>query len=304
MHSSSNRSRAKLVAVALALSVGLILAVACGGGGGKPDAAKIYSDAGKKMAAVTAFHIEANTDGGPDAGPFKGDFVAPDKFQFSATFTDESGQAAEYGQLQIGSTFYVMNSFGPTPSSDWYVYDEALFGAPGDAVGFIAGLWTKLSGLILVGEEDMGGVAMYHVQATISPDLLGLVETDPKPTKDNTIDLWVGKKDSLVHRLKYTFTETSATTTIDLSAFNDSSISIEAPSNPLPGTELYKQYITTAPQETQDCLRTAWGDAAFEELAAGTRAPTADEHSKGDQCFGGGGGGGETPAAANTTPAP
>jgi hypothetical protein len=302
MHSSSHRSIAKLVALALALSAGLILAVACGGGSSKPDATKIYKDLGTKMAAVTAFHIDANTVGGTQAGPFKGDFVAPDKFQFSATFTDETGQTVEYGQLQTGTTFYVKNSFGATPSSDWYVYDEALFGQSGDAVGFVNGLWTKLSALTLVGEEDMGGVAMYHVQATISPDLLGLVETDPKPTKDNTIDLWVGKKDSLVHRLKYTFTEAGATTTIDLSQFNDKTISVETPSNPLPAAELYKQYITTAPQETQDCLRTAWGDAAFGALAAGTRVPTADEHSKGDQCFGGGGGATPAAPAANTPP--
>jgi hypothetical protein len=303
MHSSSHRSIAKLMALALALSAGLILAVACGGSSSKPDAAKIYKDLGTKMAAVTAFHIEGNTEGGQNAGPFKGDFVAPNKFQFGVTSTDESGQAFEFGEIQIGTTFFIKNSFGATPSSDWYAYDEVLFGPATDGAGFIAGLWTKLTGLTLVGEEDMGGVTMYHVQATVSPELLGLVETDPKPTTDNTIDLWIGKTDSLLHRLKYTLPEASATTTIDVSAFGDKSISIEAPSNPLPGTELYKQYITTASQETQDCLRTAWGAAAFGELAAGTRVPTADEHSAGDQCFGGGGG--ETPAApSDITPTP
>ena len=303
MNSSSSRSIAKLVALALALSAGLILAVACGGGGGKPDAAKIYRDAGKKMAAVTAFHIEGNTEDGTEGSPFKGDFVAPDKFQLTGTGTDENGQPVEFGEIQVGDKFYVKPSFGATPSSDWYDYEETLFGPVGDPVGFVNGLWTNLSGLTLVAEEDMGGVAMYHVQATISPELLGLVETDPSPTTDNTIDLWIGKTDSLLHRLKYTFSETSSTTTIDLSQFNDNSISVEAPSNPLPATEFFKQFIASAPQEAQDCLRSAWGDAAFEEVKAGTRLPTKDELDKVDQC--GGGGGGETPAApAENTPVP
>jgi hypothetical protein len=302
MNSSSNRSIAKLMAVALALGAGLILAVACGGGSSKPDAAKIYADAGKKMAAVTAFHIDASTEGGPNAGPFKADFVAPDKFQFSATFTDQNGQATDFGQIQTGNKFYIKNPFGGATPVVWYVYAEELFGPVGDAVGFVNGLWTKLSGLTLVGEEDMGGVAMYHLQGTVSPDLLGLVENTPKPTKDNTIDVWVGKKDSLVHRLKYAFSEASSTTTVDLSGFNDKSISVEAPSNPLPATEAVKQLIASASVEAQGCFRSAWGDAAFAELQAGTRLPTKAEHDASDLCQGGGGG--ATPGApADNTPA-
>jgi hypothetical protein len=302
MNSSSHRSIAKLVALALALGAGLILAVACGGGSSKPDPAKIYSDAGTKMPAVTAFHIEANTEGGPEAGPFKADFVAPDKFQFSATYPDQNGQTTEFSQLQIGDKFYIKNPFGATTSGGWYVYADVLFGPVGDAVGFVNGLWTKLSGLTFVGEEDIGGVAMYHLRGTISPDVLGLVENTPKPTKDNTVDLWVGKKDSLVHRLKYAFSEVGSTTTIDLSQFNDNAISVEAPSNPFPATEGIKQLIAIASPETQDCLRTKWGDAIFAELQAGTRLPTKDEHDASDLC--GGGAYGETPVPAESTPLP
>lgn len=90
-----------------------------------------------------------------------------------------------------------------------------------------------------------------------------------------------------MRRIKYTLAETNATSTLDFSKFNDEAISIVAPANPLPATESVKRFIDSQSTDIQDCLRSKWGDAAFNELKAGNRLPTKEEQDKGDQCGGG-----------------
>lgn len=259
--------------VALSIALALVLALAACGGG-PPDAAKVYADAGEKMAALTSYHMtgEERGEGGVIA-TFEADFVPPDKFQLTQ---DDSIL------ISIGNQIYL----SPPESPDYFTVPQDQFSGPVDAAAFLTALTTQISDLTYLGEEAIGGVSTHHLQGTLAAELLELVEAGEEHTGSVTLDLWVGVEDSLVYR--YLWLEAGQTTTLTLSRF-DEPITIAAPANPRSAAELFaeqfKQQIASLPAEQEDCLRRVLGDDVFAEFEAGIRMPTEEEFAKGDECF-------------------
>ena len=284
--------RITTVAVSIAVALALALA-ACGGG--PPDPAKVYAEAGEKMAALASFHVALEFQEDGESGSGEIDLVLPDRFQ--ATFGSNRGW--EFTTIGIGEQFYTTSSrLGP----DWFVWSEEALGEPVPQVAaFNAALLTRITDLTYIDEKSLDGAPVHHLQGSLAPDVLALVDGEDIPAENVKVELWVGTEDSLVHR--YHLVLPDGTTTLTLSRFGEA-VNIVAPVNPRTAEELarlfeaprfeaprfetpeqVKEAITALSTEEQDCLRQALGDAAFAELKSGTRTPTAEEIQKGGECI-------------------
>lgn len=276
------------------ITIAIVLALAACGDGGPPDAAELYGNAGEKMAALTSYH--ATGEGQEEEGTFRVelDFVLADKVEGTITFTEDE-ESFELRFIAIGDQLYV----SPLESPDYFIAPEEEFAEFGGIADFLTALTAEISDLTYLNEETIDGVATHHLQGVLTPDVLEIVDPEEAPTEDVPVELWIGKDDSLIYR--YHWVEPDETITLSLSRF-DEAISVEAPANPRPAAELeqvlqdlfgiqfetpedVKEAIESLSVEEQDCLRRVLGDAAFEELAAGTRLPTEEEFQKGEECF-------------------
>ena len=268
----------------LALGTVAFWGAACGDGG-PPDAAKIYDEVGEKMTALASYHVEGGGEGSEgDTFQLEIDFVAPDKSQVNASFAGEGGFSAQFGIIQVGDDFYTHGiPFGP-PSENFFVYSEDLFGPPPDFPAFLSAIWSQASDLTYVGEEEVGGVATHRLQGTISAEVRQLVDTGPEdlPTESATVDFWVGKDDSLVYQARQV--APGETINLTVSRFDDASITVEAPENPLPPEAVAREFIANLTDQQRDCLRGKWGEAVYEEISGGTRFPTDEEEAKAEEC--------------------
>jgi hypothetical protein len=276
--------RKTLIAAArLAIVVGAFVAVACGGDDGEPNAAEIYADAGKKMAALTSFHVSAKPGAAEEEqGSFQLDVAPPDKSHFSYTFIDETGDTAVYETIRIGDQSYQKGLFFDPSSEDWFETPEDLSGPAPDYTTFFSRLWIDVSDLTYVGEEDLDGVASHRLRGTITAELAMLFDPEEPAGGSITLELLVGKKDSLVHQLRR-LKEGEESDALALSGF-DEAINIEPPPGVLPATEFFKRLIEATPVEQQECIRSKVGDTAFNEVKTGERLPTAEEFALGDEC--------------------
>jgi hypothetical protein len=256
----------------------LALATACGGG--PPDAARVYAEAGEKMAALTSYHVTVvgEEEGFTSTGEI--DVAPPDRSQF----TDTTFEEEEFRIIQIGDQFY----FSPPESPDFFIpaEEEEFFGFR-EFLAFFTALWTEIVDLTYVAEETVEGVPTHHLQGTLPPAVLEIIAPEEQHTESATVDLWVGVEDSLVRRLRSV--EPGKTNTQTFSRFNDEAISIEAPANARPAEELFAEQfiedIKRLPADQQNCLREVWGEAVFEEFLAGTRLLTDEDFEQVDVCF-------------------
>ena len=279
------RTATVTLAILMALAVAL---AACGGG--PPDPAKVYAEAGEKMAALASYHVTADFQEAGNSATAEIDVMPPDTFQ--STFSSSGGWEIIF--IGIGDQFYAKF---PSSSPHWFVHSEQVFGEPAPKVAaFTAALLSRITGLIYVGEEAVDGVSNYHLQGFLGPEVLALIEAEDAPTEAVTVDLWVGVEDSLVRR--YQLVEPDGAATFTLSRFGES-VGIVAPVDPHPAEELarymgtpqfetteqLKESIAGLTPEGQDCLRQVMGDAVFAELKAGTRLPTQEEFGQGEACI-------------------
>ncbi len=266
------------VAFSIAVALGVAL-TACGGG--PPDAAKIYTESGEKMAALTSYHVTVvgEEEGFTETGEI--DVAPPDSLQF----TDTTFEEAEFRIIQIGDQFY----FSPPESPDYFIppeEEEEFLGSP-EFLAFFTALWTEIVDLTYVAEETVEGVSTHHLQGTLPPAVLEILEPEEQHTESAAVDLWVGVEDSLVRRVRSV--EPGETNTLNFSRFNDEAISIVAPANARPAEELFAEQfiedIKRLPADQQDCLRQVLGDDVFEESLAGTRLLTEEDFEQVDVCF-------------------
>ncbi len=276
--------RKKLIAAAvLAIVVGAFVATACGGDDDESNAAEIYADAGAKMAALTSFHVAAKPEAAEEEqGSFQLDMAPPYKSHFSATFLDETGDPGVYETIRIGDQSYQKGLFFDPSSEDWFEIPKDQFGPIPDYTTFFSRLWTDVSDLTYVGEEDLDGVASHRLQGTITAELAMLFDPEEPAGGSITLELLVGKKDSLVHQLRR-LKEGGESDALTLSRFGEA-ISIEPPPGVLPATEFFKRLVEMTPAEELECIRGKIGDTAFNEVKAGERLPTAEEFALGDEC--------------------
>ena len=280
--------------IALALTVTAVLALVACGDDGPPDAAEIYADAGEKMATFTSYHV---TIDGLDEGEsflMELDLVFPDRFQHTTT-AGEDDEFFEFSGISIGDDFYQQLNF---ISSDWFIGSEEDRAEFGDLLGFAKGLLSSTSDLTFVEEEELDGVATYHLEGTLPREVIELVETEGPLPESIPVELWVGKDDSLVHRYVLSPGDAEEEATLTFSRFDDETISIEAPPDPLTAEELQalfedqlgtpedlQEAIAALSAEERECLIQAMGDDAFAELEAGERLLTEEEETAGEVCF-------------------
>lgn len=281
--------------ITVVLAATLVLVFAACGDGGPPDAAGIYADAGEKMAELTSYHVTGDVQ---DEGvPFgiELDLILPDRFQATFAF-DEGEELFEFSVIGIGDGLY--QQFGDF-SSDWFIApEEERANFDGTAV-FTTALTTEISDLTYLGEEDLDGVATYHLQGTLEREVLELVDLGTQLPESVVIELWVGKEDSLVLRYVLAPDIAGERTTFTLSRFDDESIKIEAPADPRPAEELEELFgdqgfgtpedlqeaIAALSAEERECLIRVLGEDTFAEFEAGQRLPTDEEGAAGEECF-------------------
>ena len=280
--------------MAFVLTATLILALGACGDTGPPGAAEIYADAGEAMAALTSYHV--TVDGQDEGVPFgiELDLILPDSFQATFAF-DEGDELFELSVIGIGDELYLQ--FGDF-SSDWFIAPEEERGGFDGTAAFTTALTTEISDLTYLGEEDLDGVATYHLQGTLAREVLELVELGAQLPENVMVELWVGKEDSLVRRYVLAPDIADERTTFTLSRFDDEAISVAAPANPRPAEELEELFgppfetpedvqeaIEGLSTEERECLVRVLGADAFAELASGTRVPTDEEFEQGEECF-------------------
>ena len=107
----------------------------------------------------------------------------------------EDDQVFEFSNIGIGDEFYQQMSF---ISDGWFLGSAADRAESGNFLAFANAIITEASDLSYVGEEDVDGVATYHLQGTLAREVLELVETEGPLPETMAVELWVGKDDSLV----------------------------------------------------------------------------------------------------------
>jgi len=267
-----------LIAAVLAIVAGAFVAAACGGDDDEPNAAEIYEDAGKKMAGLKSFHVTSQFE---EEERLEIDVAPPDRSHFKGTFTDDTGNAEVFEAIRIGDQAYQKGLFFDPGSEDWFESPE-VFGPAPDFTAFFSRLWTDVSDLTYAGEEDLDGAASHRLRGTITAELAMLFDSEEPPGESITLELLVGKKDSLVHELRR-LKEGGEPDALTLSRF-DEAISIEPPPGVLPATEFFKRLVEMTPADELECIRGKIGDTAFNEVRAGERLPTAEEFALGDEC--------------------
>ena len=230
--------------VALVLSAIFLLALGACGGDGPPNATTISSDASEAMAALTSYHVASDDFEEGEGSNMELDlkFAGPDAFEASLT-PSEVAELSEIRLLRIGDDFY----------QRFIDFSSDCFVAPGDESNTIAGAMAfGLAGfahfviavtsedwdLTYLGEEDIDGIATYHMEGAVAGDLFDFLNAEPLFPESVTVELWIGKDDSLVRR--YVFAPDIAGLSLPMifSRFDDAAITIEAPADPRPAAEL------------------------------------------------------------------
>lgn len=279
--------------LAVVLAAPLVLALAACGGGGLSGAAAIYSDAGEAMAASGSYHVVVD---GFDAGePFaiEYDLVGSDTFQTSFAMIGPDGPI-NFNVIGIdGQIYQQFSDF----SEDWFIAPEGEFADLADIWAFFTALTTEASDLKYLGEEDISGIATYHLEGTLGREVIELIDTESSLPESITVELWVGKDDSLLHRTLFAPDIPDETRTLTFSDFD--AVSVQAPADPRSLAELEEMFVGEEfedpadvqeptpgfSQEQLDCLRRGLGDEAFDELIPATRAPTEEEEKAITECF-------------------
>ena len=244
------------------------------------------------MAASGSYHVVVD---GFDAGePFaiEYDLVGSDTFQTSFAMIGPDGPI-NFNVIGIdGQIYQQFSDF----SEDWFIAPEGEFADLADIWVFLTALTTEASDLIYLGEGDVDGVATYHLEGTLAREVLELIETENSFPESITVELWVGKDDSLLHRTLFAPDIPDETVTLAFSRFD--AVSVEAPADPRSLADLEEVYVNGFPAtpgsvqqaipsltpDEQDCLRRVLGDEAFDEFASGTRVPTVEEKIASEEC--------------------
>lgn len=195
----------------LGLAALALLAASCGGPATPtpPSPQDILGRAGQAMARLDSFHFKMSHEGGGTPimegltlEEVEGDVVRPGRMRatLGATYQVQSGKM--YITLEIitvGDTTY-MSSLVPgrweaLPSS----VSPAGFFDPDAGMG---GILASLEGLARLRDGDIAGVASYRLAGRVSSEVLRPVVGFPVPGEVIQAEVWVGRDDFLVRRLR------------------------------------------------------------------------------------------------------
>jgi hypothetical protein len=213
----------------------LVLVVAgCGGGSGK-SADDLVSETVAKTGAIKSFHLSIDTKNVATSGSglsltfVDGNVLVPDRLKgkIGGTF---AGIPITTELIVVGDRYYLKSPFGNT----WQKIDVAtLPSAFFDPEHGILAVIQGASDLKRDGSEDVGGVGCYRVTGKVQADELKTLLSDARGTQELDMELWIGKDDMLVRRLRLTGPispdeDANAVRTVELSQF-DEPVHVSAP---------------------------------------------------------------------------
>jgi lipoprotein LprG len=219
----------RLVGCCLAASaLLLVLVTGCGGAGG-PAAAQIVSQSAAKTATVKSFHVLVTIDNVPASKSgisvtyLDGDLAVPNDLRAKISGTLSGVPLNSELIVAAGGTF-LKNPF----SGKWQTVSVgtnpiAFFDPAKGALAVIKGA-TDVS---KDGSEDVGGTASYRLKATVPANALTPLLGNAPGTKSLPVELWIGKQDLLLRRIRLSgpispAEPANAVRTVELSAFGES----------------------------------------------------------------------------------
>ena len=230
---NGHRIRHRLPRAAAALLL-LALAAGCGGSSG-PSAQELVSESVAKTSAVKTFHLVIDVEHvpAPSSGLgltfVDGDVVVPDRLRgrVGGTFL---GLSISTELVVVGDEYFLKIPF----TGKWRTIDVATlpsaFFDPGQGILAVIEGATDLR---RDGSEEVGGVPCYRLAAKVQSDALTPLLNTAAGTELLPIELWIGKDDKLLRRLRLSGPISpdegeDAVRTVELSAF-DEPVQISAP---------------------------------------------------------------------------
>jgi lipoprotein LprG len=231
----------RLLRGALALVPVLVVALllvavpaGCGGGGSGPSAEELVADTVEKTGAVQSFHLAIDTDqtdvsnSGLSLTFVDGDVKVPDRLEgkVGGKFL---GLAVSTDLIVVGQDYYLKVPFTGWQKIDVDTLPAAFFDPQHGILAVIQGA----SGLKRNGSEEVAGVDTYRVTGTVKADDLKALLNNAEGDQELQLDVWIGKDDMLVHRLRLTGPiepneKEDAVRNVELSRF-DEPVQIEPP---------------------------------------------------------------------------
>jgi hypothetical protein len=213
----------------------VVVAAGCGGTSG-PTAKELVTQSIAATSAVKTFHLAVDIENvpAPRTGlgltSVDGDVIVPDRLhgRVSGTFL---GLSLSTDLVVVGHDYFLKVPFtGKWRKIDVSTLPSAFFDPKKGILAVIDGA----SDIARDGSEDVGGVPCYRLKGTVQADTLKALLGGAEGTQPLTLELWVGKDDKLLRRLRLTGPvapneSADSVRTVELSAF-DEPVQIVAPS--------------------------------------------------------------------------
>jgi LppX_LprAFG lipoprotein len=215
-----------------------LLAAGCGGGSEKaPPTGVIIAHGVERTAALKSFHFVLKVANAPSGGGLiirfaEGDILVPDRLRARINGTI-AGVALQSAIVSVGDRSFLQDPV----TKQWRAFAAGANPAKlfDPAKGVLAGIRTAAA-LRNAGSDQVGGADTYRLAARVSADAvapLAGVESSGRPVR---LTIWVGKRDSLLRRLRLDGPVAPAepndiARTVELSKF-DESLKITPPAAP------------------------------------------------------------------------
>lgn len=231
--------RGRLCAPGLAAGLLMVmLAAGCGGGASTPSAAQIIAQSATRTAAVKSFHVVVSVEHvpSPAAGMsikfLEGDLVVPNRLHAHISGTLQ-GVSLTTELIAVGTKYFLKDPFtGVWRAVDLATTPMAFFDPAKGVLAVIKGARSAATS----GSEEVDGVASYRLTANVRANALTPLLGNPATAELLPVELWIGKPDMLLRRIRLAGPITSseskaAARTIELSAFGEP-VRIVAPTLP------------------------------------------------------------------------
>jgi hypothetical protein len=189
----------------------LLLAIACGGddkdGGALPPPSDVLAKAQQRLSALKTFHFKLSQENSSIPLPLpiplrlagaEGDVAVPDRLSAQVE-AQAGGLPVRVSVISVGDRTWITNPFTrqyerlPGNVSLREVTDPAALVAA--ALGALKS--TKVEGI-----DSVDGVDSYRVSGEVDGSALQRAFTFVEPGLSVKVDVWVGKEDSLVRRIR------------------------------------------------------------------------------------------------------
>jgi hypothetical protein len=208
--------RAASLLLAAALGCALLLAAACGddgdtspNGNGQPDPAALLQSAADRLQALNSFHFVFDHENG--ASPIveglkmqraEGDVVKPDRLQadIDAVVPQLGNARVAVSVVAVGSQAKITNPFNRRQWID--LPGENPLAELFDPRGGTSAVLQAVRDPRIVGEETIGGVAVWRVEGDVDGGQLRNFTSVAEAGHTVKGTAWIGKDDPLVYRIR------------------------------------------------------------------------------------------------------